>query len=157
MGIALGVLCLFLFFGRFILEGMQISQAALSMAGGVILFLIALRMIFPATASGDEERYEEEPLIVPLAIPFIAGPSALALVTLLATQSPERIWVWFGALTTAWAASTVILLTGEALRRLMGERVIRAVVRLMGMILTTLAIQMLLTGVRAFVKSLPSR
>ena len=70
---------------------MHISQPALSIAGGIILFLIALKMIFPESVRGGTAATEEDPLIVPLAVPLVAGPSTIVMVTLLSTQSSERI------------------------------------------------------------------
>ncbi|MFP4418538.1 MAG: MarC family protein [Chitinivibrionales bacterium] len=154
MFIALGVLTLFLFFGRYILGGMNISEPALSIAGGVLLFIIALRMIFPREQDQLKPDLQQEPLIVPLAVPLIAGPSSIAVVTLFATQSPDRLWLWFVALLVSWGISTLILEAAEYLRRFVGERLISAIERLMGMILTTLAVQMSLTGIRAFVLSI---
>lgn len=143
--IAFIILALFLFFGQYILESMRISQPALSIAGGIILFLIAIRMIFP---HHDEDRSKQvsEPFIVPLAVPLIAGPSTMTMVMLLANQAPDAMWEWFMALATAWFITTVILVFSDVLRKLLGERGLTAIERLMGMILTTMAVQMFLTG-----------
>lgn len=157
MVIALAILSLFLAFGKFILAGMGISQPALSIGGGVVLFLIAIRMIFPGrrgVVDGDEPRAGEEPLIVPLAVPLVAGPSAMATLILFGTQQPDRLLDWFGALAIAWTASLVVLLASDLLRRLLGRRGLAAVERLMGMILTTIAVQMLLTGIELFMVGL---
>ncbi|MFZ2314220.1 MAG: MarC family protein [Gammaproteobacteria bacterium] len=143
--IAFIILTLFLFFGQFILESMRISQPALSIAGGIILFLIAIRMIFP---HHDEDKAKQigEPFIVPLAVPLIAGPSTMTMVMLLGNQAPDAMWEWFMALATAWFITTVILVFSDVLRKLLGERGLIAIERLMGMILTTMAVQMFLTG-----------
>lgn len=148
--IALAILALFLWFGQALLAGLHLDQASLQISGGVILFLIALKMIFPGdnAASGTAEEVIREPLIVPLAIPLVAGPSSMAYVILLSTQYPDRRWEWLGGLALAWAVSVVVLLMADALARWLGERVITAIERLMGMILTTLAVQMLLDGLR---------
>lgn len=147
--IAFVILVIFLFFGPHILSGMGISQPALSIAGGIILFLIALRMIFPHP---DHERAKltHEPFIVPLAIPLIAGPSTMTVVMLLANQAPFEMTRWFLALFIAWFISAVILFFADYLRQILGERGLIAIERLMGMILTTMAVQMLLTGVEQF-------
>ncbi len=153
MLIALGVLTVFLFLGKYILEGLNVSEPALSIGGGVVLFLIALRMIFPRTeAEGAMAIPDQEPLLVPLAVPLVAGPSAMAMVILFATQYPDRVMAWFLALLIAWFASVVILLSAEVLRRYLGRRVITAVERLMGMILITVAIEMLLGGIQTFLQ-----
>jgi len=155
--IALGILALFLWFGQAVLAGLHLDQPALQISGGVILFLIALKMIFPgdgSTGGGAVEAVPppaqtKEPLIVPLAIPLVAGPSAMAYVILISTQYPERRWEWLVGLVMAWAVSVVVLLMADALAKWLGERVITAIERLMGMILTTLAVQMLLDGLRS--------
>jgi multiple antibiotic resistance protein len=153
MVIALGILVLFLFFGKLILAGLHISEPALNISGGVILFLIALRMIFPRRTK-QEDADGSEPVIVPLAVPLIAGPSTLATVMLLSTRYPEAIVRWLMALMMAWSAALLVLLFADLLRKFLGDRVLQAIERLMGMILTTMAIQMLLSGVREFLESL---
>ncbi len=150
--IALIVLAAFLFFGRYVLAGMHISEPALSIGGGVVLFLIAVRMIFPpATADGFAEVRDEEPLIVPLAVPLVAGPSAMATLILFATQYPDRLVDWLIALVAAWFASSVILFSADILRRRLSRGFLVAVERLMGMILITMAVQMLLSGIALFI------
>jgi multiple antibiotic resistance protein len=148
--IALVILTIFLFFGKYILEGMQISESALSIAGGIILFLIAIRMIFPHDDVEKRVKTLNEPFIVPLAIPLFAGPSTMTLVMLLATQSPQHISLWMLALFIAWLITTLFLVFADYLRKIFGDRGLTAIERLMGMILTTMAVQMFLTGVQAF-------
>ncbi len=151
--IALGVLLLFLFFGRYILSAMHISEPALAIAGGVILFFIAVRMVFPG-ANRSTTTPESEPMIVPLAVPLVAGPSAMATVILFSTQAPERLLHWLLALVSAWAVSFVILFFSDSLHRVVGNRGLNALERLMGMILTTMAVQMLLDGISKFVRGM---
>jgi MarC family membrane protein len=151
--IALVVLVLFLLAGEHILRILDISEPALRVAGGTVLFLIALHMVFPRPGASGGEEVAGEPLIVPLAIPYIAGPSALASVLLIMNQEPARWPEWLGALFLAWLATGLILLTSNALARRLGKRVLIAIERLMGMLLVALAIQMLLTGVRQFLLS----
>jgi len=148
--IALVVLTFFLFFGKYILAGLHISEPALSISGGVILFLISIRMIFPSKPETEESGGEGEPVIVPLAVPLVAGPSSMAMVILFSTQYPERLLNWFVALVIAWMAGLVVLLLSDSLRRFLGNRVLKAIERLMGMILTTMAVQMLLSGLGKF-------
>lgn len=148
--IAFLVLMLFLFFGKYILEGMKISEPALSIAGGIILFLIALKMIFPTEDLDGRSKNIAEPFIVPLAIPLIAGPSTLTVVMLLATQQPNHLFLWSLALTIAWLFCSIILVFSDLLRKILGERGLHAIERLMGMILTTMAVQMFLTGIAQF-------
>lgn len=151
--IALVIMLVLLFAGTAILNFLGLSQPSLNIAGGVLLFIIALRMIFPA-AAGEVATEKDEPFIVPLAMPMIAGPSTIAILLLLSSTEPERIWEWCVALVIAWAASTVILTASPFLLRVLGDRGLRALERLMGMLLVLLATQLLLNGVREFVQSL---
>lgn len=151
--IALVILLVFLFAGTAILNFLGLSQPSLSIAGGVLLFIIALRMIFPH-AAGEVVGEKDEPYIVPLAMPMVAGPSTIAILLLLSSTEPERIWEWCTALVIAWAATTLLLTASPFLLRVLGNRGLRALERLMGMLLVLLATQMLLNGVREFVQSL---
>ncbi len=151
--IALVILLLFLFAGTAVLEFLGLSQPSLSIAGGVLLFIIALRMIFPRSAV-EAASEKDEPFIVPLAMPMVAGPSTIAILLLLSSTEPERIWEWCTALVIAWVATTVLLTASPFLLRALGDRGLRALERLMGMLLVLLATQMLLNGVREFVRSL---
>lgn len=153
-GIAFAILMVFMLGGRNLLQLMHLSQTSLSIAGGVILFMIAIRMVFahPEGAFGMPVR--GEPFIVPLAVPLIAGPSALATVMLMATQSPERLWMWSAAVTVTMLLVALILLAGEKLQRWLGDRAMQAVERLMGLILTAIAVEMTLGGIREFVEGL---
>jgi multiple antibiotic resistance protein len=146
--IALLVLILFLFAGRSFLQLLGVSADALTIAGGVILLLIALRMIFPAAEKPLKENVTGEPFIVPLAIPYVAGPSALATELLLMNREPERWPEWLLAIFLAWLASSAILYFASGLRRYLTDKGVIALERLMGMVLVTVAVQMLLTGVK---------
>ena len=151
--IALAILLLFLFAGTAMLDFLGLTQPSLSIAGGVLLFIIALRMIFPY-AAGEVASEKDEPFIVPLAVPMVAGPSTIAILLLLSSSEPERIWEWCVALVIAWSASIVLLTASPFLLRVLSDRGLRALERLMGMLLVLLATQMLLNGVREFVESL---
>ena len=148
--IALAVLIFFLFLGRFVLELLQISEPSLSVAGGLILFLIAVRMIFPARKGQSGESFEGEPFVVPLAIPYVAGPSAMATVLLVMSREPQRWPEWLVAVLIAWAGCSVVLLISSGLRRFFREKGLVALERLMGMLLTMIAVQMFLNGVAEF-------
>jgi MarC family membrane protein len=148
--IALAVLALFLFFGRTLLDILKITEPSLTVAGGIILFLIAVRMIFSISEGMLGRQPGGEPFIVPLAIPLVAGPSAMTTVLLLATREPIRWPEWLLALVLAWSASSVILLASGKLSELLGERLLHAMERLMGMLLTVIAVEMFLSGVRQF-------
>ena len=149
--IAYTTLVAFLLVGRKFVQFLHLRQEAISVAGGIILFLIALRMVFPEHRGGEDEL-QGEPLIVPLAIPGVAGPSALAMVLLLTQSQPERLVDWFIALTGAWAATAMVLLASPLLFRLLRERGLAAMERLMGMILVAVAVQMFLDGLATVVK-----
>ncbi len=154
--IALGVLVAFVLFGRAILELLGLSDRSLNLAGGVVLFLIALRMIFrsPDGIFGDSPA--GEPFIVPLAIPSIAGPAAIATVVLLVSRAPQRWPEWLAAVGLAMAASFLVLVFAERISRWLRERVLAAFERLMGLLLTAIAVEMLLRGIEGFVRHLQS-
>jgi multiple antibiotic resistance protein len=146
--IALAVLVFFLFFGKYVLTALQISQASLGAAGGIIVFLIALRMIFPSPKGiFGEEADAGEPFIVPLAIPLVAGTAAMATLMLLMARDPSDWFRWLGALMLAWGASSIILLLAAQLARLLGKHTLTAIERLMGLVLTAVAVQMLINGI----------
>ncbi|RFA27943.1 hypothetical protein CAI21_13545 [Alkalilimnicola ehrlichii] len=146
---ALAVMLLFLFAGNALLGVLELRQEALSIAGGIILFLIALRMIFPAQYGVVAQ--DEDPFFVPLAVPLVAGPSVIAVLLLLVSREPGRVLEWLAALILAWAASAVILLASGSFYRIFSERGLRAMERLMGMLLILLSVQMLLDGISEFV------
>lgn len=148
--IALGVLFVFLLFGDHLLRLMHLRQESISIAGGIVLFLIGLKMIFPGPAPMFGDTPEGEPFIVPLAIPLVAGPSGMAAVMLLANSDPNRTADWSLALVLAWLATTCILFSATALYRWLGERALIALERLMGMLLVAISVQMVLDGVAAY-------
>ena len=153
MLIALGILMGFLFAGNFILAFLGLSQSSLNITGGVLLFIISMRMIFPGRHQYSDAE-DQDPFIVPIAVPLTAGPSTIAILLFLGSSQPARIWEWCIALVLAWLATTVLLVLSPNVLSLIGERGSRALERLMGMILVILAIQMLLNGIRDFVQSL---
>ena len=151
--IALGVLMLFLWAGRYLLELMHLRQESVSIAGGIILFLIGLRMIFPPADGIMGEQPEGEPFIVPMAIPMIAGPSGMAAVMLLGSQEPGRMGAWSLALAIAWAATAIILFSATYLQKWLGTRVLTAIERLMGMVIVAISVQMLLDGIASYLRA----
>ena len=144
--IAYGLLIGFLFAGRPVLSQLGISEPALTIAGGIVLFLIAIRMVFPAAHGTLGEPSEGEPFIVPLAIPYVAGPSALATVLLMTSRDPGRHIEWLVAVSAAWLASAAILLLGAKISDVLGDKGVTAIERLMGMLLVAAAVQMFLDG-----------
>jgi MarC family membrane protein len=154
--IAFGLLLVFMMVGRPFLEALQLSEVALRIGGGVVLFLIALRMVFPQPGGvfGQTHAGATEPLIVPLAIPALAGPSALVTVLLFSSQAKMSMWLYAAVISLVAVVWLAVLLAAERLQRVLGDAVMTAFERLMGLILTAIAIEMLLAGVRAYVASM---
>lgn len=148
--IALLVLFIFLFFGSYLLKGMQLSTASLSISGAIILFLIAIKMIFPSTQNKEQQAFQE-PFIVPLAIPLTVGPACMTMVMLLHTNYPDHLLASSLAVFIAWFFTALCLYFGASLSRILGARCLIAVERLMGMLLTTMAVQMLLNGITQYI------
>ena len=151
--IALAVLMAFLWGGRYALELMHLRQESVSIAGGIVLFLIGIRMIFPPPEGLMGEIPEGEPFIVPMAIPLVAGPSGMAAVMLLGSQEPGRMTDWTLALVIAWLGTAAILFSATYLYKVLGMRVLVAVERLMGMLLVAISVQMLMDGIAAFLRA----
>ena len=149
--IASAVLVAFMLGGQAFLTLMRLSERSLEVAGGVILLIIAIRMIF---ASGGEVYASDgtgrEPLIFPLAVPLLAGPSAMATVLLLASRQPERMIEWVGALSVAMLVSGTVLLAADRIRRLLGASMVTAIEKLMGLVLTAIAVEMILAGLKRY-------
>ncbi len=149
--LAFAVLLGFMLTGQWFLALMHLSERSLEVAGGVILLIIAVRMIF---ASGGEvyasHGEAREPLIFPLAVPLLAGPSAMATVLLLASRQPERLMAWVGALTVAMVVSAVVLLGADRIRKWIGSSMVSAIEKLMGLVLTAIAVEMILAGLKRY-------
>lgn len=147
--IALGIIMFFLLFGKYMVSLLAIELTAMSVAGGIVLFLIALQMVFPTQHSHFGDGPEGEPFIVPLAIPLVAGPSTLTTVLLFSLQEPGKLGLWAGVVATAWLINAAILgWLAEYLSCLLGRRGLLAMEKLMGMILTTISVQMVMTGLK---------
>jgi MarC family membrane protein len=152
--IAFLLLLLFMFFGRHFLAALNLTEVSLRIGGSVILLLIAIRMVFPHPDGVLGRTEGGEPFIVPLAIPALAGPSALATVLLFSSNSREEVAIHVAALAAVAAVWLAVFLSADRLQRLLGTQVMTAFERLMGLILTAMSIEMLLGGVRAFIKTL---
>ncbi|MGW8393590.1 MarC family protein [Pseudoduganella sp. HUAS MS19] len=152
--IAFVVLLVFMFFGSHFLKALSLSEASLRIAGSVILMLIAIRMVFPHPDGVLGKQEGGEPFIVPLAIPALAGPSALATVLLFSRESTGEVLVHVAALAAVVVVWLVVFLGAERLQKALGSQVMTAFERLMGLILAAMAIEMLLAGIRDFVKTL---
>ncbi|MFM0440666.1 MarC family protein [Paraburkholderia strydomiana] len=155
VAIAFAILLVFMVVGDTFLRMMSLTDQSLRIGGGIVLFLIALRMVFPhpdGPFGGDVRG--GEPLIVPLAIPALAGPSALATVMLLTSQAPGKMFEWIGALTVTMIVCAVVLMLAERIQAWLGERTMMAFERLMGLVLVAISVEMMLGGIRAFVHQL---
>jgi len=153
--IAFFLLSVFVFAGRPFLQTLGLSELALQIGGGVVLMIVALRMVFPSAEGVYGAAPGGEPFIVPLAVPALAGPSALATVMLLVSKDPARSWEWVGAIAVVMAVSAVVLVFASRIQALLGERVTLAFERLMGLVLAAIAVELLLRSVRSFVGTLP--
>jgi MarC family membrane protein len=146
--IALLVLLFFMFIGKYILQLLQIAQSSLGIAGGIMLFIIAIKMIFPGRGNLFHHSDSMEPLVVPLAVPLIAGPSAIAAVILMMAQEPSRWLEWLVALVVAWLIAGIILVSSETLGRRLGVRALLAIERLMGILLMLVSVDLILDGIK---------
>ena len=153
--IALVVLLAFMWGGKYVLEAMHLRQESVSIAGGIVLFLIGIKMIFPSSEGMFGEVPDGEPFIVPMAIPLVAGPSGMAAVMLLGSQDPGRMGDWTLALVLAWLGTAALLFSATFLYKVLGMRVLVAVERLMGMLLVAISVQMLLDGVATYFRAAP--
>lgn len=144
--IALAVLMVFLFAGQAILDFLGLQRESVTIAGGIVLGIIGLRLIFPRPDGIMGHQPEGEPFLVPLAIPLIAGPSAMATVILMARNDPREMGRWALAILAAWGVTAAVLLAAPALYRVLRERGLQAIARLMGMLLIMIAVQMVLNG-----------
>lgn len=150
VAIAFAVLAAFMFLGQGFLHVMRLSERSLEVAGGVILLMVAIRMIFSHEGSVYGVPEGREPLIFPLAVPLLAGPSAMATVLLLASRQPERMLTWVSALACAMLVSGAVLLLCDRMRKLLGDSVVSAIEKLMGLVLTAIAVEMILAGLKRY-------
>lgn len=148
--IAFVVLVGFMLVGDVFLRVMHLSERSLEVAGGVILLMVAIRMIFSHEGGVYGTTDGREPLIFPLAVPLLAGPSAMATVLLLASRQPDKLLSWVGALTAAMVVSGLVLLLCDHIRRWVGDSVVSATEKLMGLVLTAIAVEMILAGLKRY-------
>ncbi len=153
MVIGLAILLFFLFLGDIFLSIFGLEPQAIAISGGIIFLIIALKMIFPdssgASLFGNEES--EEPLIVPIAIPMVSGPGAIATVMLIAKSHPQEFSSILLALLLAWAVTTAILLLSPLFYKVLQKRGLKALERLMGMLLLMMAVEMFIQGIRQLI------
>lgn len=151
--IALVILALFLYGGTSFLSFLGLEQASLNIGGGILLFLIAIKMVFPPPRIQEEEA-DDDPFIVPLAMPLVAGPSAIAVLILLSSSQPDKMLEWSVSLLIAWSLGTLVLLFSGNIMKFLGSRGSKALERLMGLLLILIAVQMFLDGFRSYITEL---
>ncbi len=150
------VLILFLFIGNSILNYLNISQSSLKISGSIILFIISIRMIFPMATHSQTQHYifgelpEGEPFLFPLAIPSLAGPSAITTVILISNQNPNMIDIWMISIFVSCILALLILLSSNYILRFIGKKGIYALEKLMGMALIAISVEMFLKGIKEF-------
>ncbi len=149
MLIALGFMLLFNFIGEFLFDVLHISETAIRLASGLILFLVALKILFPSIDSPRANLPEGEPFITPLAVPFIAGPALLATIMLYTHLEPSQP-LMLTAIFLSWAAASLVLFSSSFLYRILGTNGLIACEKLMGMVLVLLAIERFASGVQLF-------
>jgi multiple antibiotic resistance protein len=149
---ALVIIVLFMYLGEGLLGLLDIHQSTLRMAGGVILFIISMKMVFPQSDDALSDPHLKDPFIVPIAVPFVAGPSCLAAVMVYAHRDSHAVLL--PAIGAAWAATLAFMLLAPALTRVLGAKGMRAMERLMGLVLILMSFQMLEDGIRLFIASL---
>ncbi len=147
--LALGVIIFFVLLGNQLMGVLGLRQESVSIGGAIILFLIALRMVFPVKQLTNPDDVDGEPFLVPLAVPLVAGPSLLALLMLFSTEAPGGLPSLLGAAGLAWGGTFIVLFSSTFLLRVLGKRGLIAMERLMGMILVALSVQLFLDGLAA--------
>ena len=140
LSIALLIMVGFLFMGEWFLKAFGIHGYSLSIAGGIILFIISVKLVFSNESEPKNDPKEDEPFIVPLAIPLVAGPAALSIVMISAAQHPK--WLTLGAVLVASVINSAILMMSFPLSNLLGKRGLAAIERLTGMILSRLRVNL---------------
>ena len=148
--IAFAILCGFMFAGGSFLSLMHLSERSLEVAGGVILLIIAMRMIFAPEGAAYDLAPGREPVVFPLAVPMLAGPSAMATVLLLASRQPERVGSWILALSLAMVVCGGVLMAADRIRQWVGPSVVTAAEKLMGLVLSAVAVEMILAGLKRY-------
>lgn len=144
--------------GRSLMGLLGLSDESIKAAGGVILFLIAINMVFPGSGARlGEGPSQGEPFIVPIAVPLISGPSAMAMAMLIAAEDPSRMLEWIAALILCIGVTVLVLFASGRIKELLGEQVLVAIERLMGLILTAVAIDMMLNGAAAYIERFIAR
>lgn len=151
LAIALAIMIGFLFLGKWFLQAFGIHSFSMSIAGGIILFIISIKLVFSNEAETKADPKEEEPFIVPLAIPLVAGPAALSIVMILSAQQPNKL-ITLAAVVTASVVNSAVLMLSFPISNLLGKRGLAAIERLTGMILVLMSVDMVMGGISEFMK-----
>lgn len=148
------IMCFFYFFGGVLLEVLAITQPAVQITGGIIFLFFALSLLFPKYDDETEAKSQQEPFIVPIATPIIAGPSCLATIMLFSHENNSGVLVTLPAIFLAWFGTALILMSSPIILRFMGKTGITVLERLMGLICVMLAVSMFVGGLQAFTQNL---
>lgn len=148
------IMCFFYFFGGVLLEVLAITQPAVQITGGIIFLFFALSLLFPKYDDETETKSQQEPFIVPIATPIIAGPSCLATIMLFSHENNSGVLVTLPAIFLAWFGTALILMSSPIILRFMGKIGIAVLERLMGLICVMLAVSMFVGGLQAFTQNL---
>ncbi len=151
LGIALFIMVTFLFLGKWFLQAFGVRPFSLSIAGGIILFIISIKLVFGGEEETKTDPKEDEPFVVPLAIPLVAGPAALSMGMILSAQSPNKL-VTLGVVLAASFINSLILMLSFPISTLLGKRGLIAIERLTGMILVLMSVDMVMGGIAEFMK-----
>ena len=149
LGIALLIMVAFLFLGKWFLKAFGIQEYSLSIAGGIILFIISVKLVFGGEEETKSDPKEDEPFVVPLAIPLVAGPAALSMVMITAAQQPNK-FITLCAVIVASLINSAILMASFPISNLLGKRGLTAIERLTGMILILMSVDMVMGGISKF-------
>ncbi len=150
LSIALLIMVGFLFAGKWFLQAFGIHDYSLAIAGGIILFMISIPLVFSTEEEPKNDPREDEPFIVPLAIPLVAGPAALSMVMITSAQQSNK-WITLAAVLMASLINSIILMSSFPLSKLLGKRGLIAIERLTGMILVLMSVDMVMGGIEIFV------
>jgi len=154
LGLAFVVLLLFALAGDTILHYLNIETWSLSIAGGIILFIISLKMIFRSAREIFADDYSDNPILVPIAMPSIAGPSAITVLIVLRTKEQMPLETVLLALVVVFVLACLVFLPGRRLSQVLGERGLAALEKFMGLLLNLVSVGMIMGGVREFITGL---
>ena len=154
--IALFIMMIFLFGGAKMLSWLGIAKYSLGISGGIVLFIMSIKLVFNSVIDEQAQinQRDEEPFLVPLAIPLIAGPASLSMLMILSAGDPEKVWSLFTAVIIASVLNGIVLLLSFPISNILGRRGIIALERLTGLVMVLISVNMMMGGISEFVKSL---